>query len=254
MSVLDFSFARRTPLLLQTEAAECGLACLAMVAGFHGHRIDMATLRARHSISLKGSSLTDLMRLAGALELTPRPLRLELEHLPQLKLPCVLHWDMNHFVVLVALRGGDAVLHDPAQGERVMPLAELSKHFTGVALELRPTHAFTPRTERRRVPLRALLPTLGGHRLLIVQVIGLALALQVFALVAPFFMQWVVDHAIVARDHDLVAVLGVGFLLLALVQTGTTALRGWLLTVFGTTLTLEMMSNLFRHLVRLPMA
>ena len=67
MSVLDFSFARRTPLLLQTEAAECGLACLAMVAGFHGHRIDMATLRARHSISLKGSSLIFFLSLSFVL-------------------------------------------------------------------------------------------------------------------------------------------------------------------------------------------
>ena len=90
--MLDFSFTRRAPVILQSEAAECGLACLAMVAGFHGHRIDLATLRARHSISLKGSTLADLMRLGGQLKLAPRPLRVELSHLSQLRLPCVLHW------------------------------------------------------------------------------------------------------------------------------------------------------------------
>ena len=81
--MLNFSFVRRTPVIVQTEAAECELACLAMVAGRHGHRIDLPTLRSRHSISLKGSTLTDLMGVAGALALAPRPLRLELEHLPQ---------------------------------------------------------------------------------------------------------------------------------------------------------------------------
>ncbi len=82
----------------------------------------------------------------------------------------------------------------------------------------------------------------------------LALVLQVFAILAPFFMQWVVDQAIVSQDRDLVMVLGLGFLLLAVVQAGVTALRAWALMVLGTTLNLQLLSNLFRHLVRLPMS
>ena len=62
--MLDFGFASRTPLILQGESAECGLACLAMVAGHHGHRIDLASLRARHSLSQRGVTLADLMRIA----------------------------------------------------------------------------------------------------------------------------------------------------------------------------------------------
>ena len=98
---LRFGFAgARLPMLLQTEAAECGLACLAMVAGHHGLRTDLPTLRQRFSLSLKGATLADLVRMAGALQLNARALRAEMEHLPQLQLPCVLHWDLNHFVVL----------------------------------------------------------------------------------------------------------------------------------------------------------
>ena len=252
--MLNFSFARRTPVLLQTEAAECGLACLAMVAGHHGHHIDMATLRSRHSISLKGSTLTDLMRIAGALALAPRPLRLDLPHLAQLQLPCVLHWDFNHFVVLIKRRGDTLVLHDPALGRREMVLAEFSKHFTGVALELRPMQQFEPRTERQRVRLSALIGRPAGLGSALLQVLLLAMALQVFAIAGPFHMQWVVDQALVSQDRDLIAVLGIGFVLLALLQTGVTALRAWLLVVLGTAMSLQLMSNLFRHLIRLPMA
>ena len=115
--MLKFTLSRQAPIILQTEAAECGLACLAMVAGYHGHRIDLATMRAQHAVSLRGSTLADLMRLAGQLKLAPRPLRLELEHLRELKLPCVLHWDFNHFVVLTRLRGDKITLHDPAGGQ-----------------------------------------------------------------------------------------------------------------------------------------
>ena len=252
--MLDFSLRRQTPVIVQTEAAECGLACLAMVAAHHGHRIDLPTLRSRHAVSLKGATLTDLMRVAGALDLAPRPLRLDLEHLVQLRLPCVLHWDFNHFVVLVRIEGNQLVLHDPAVGRRVLAQPEFSKHFTGVALELRPTPAFQPRSERQRVRLMALLggaPGLGGA---LGQVLLLALVLQVFALAAPFHMQWLVDQAMVSQDRDLVAVLGIGFVLLALVQTGVTALRAWLLIVLGTQLNLQLMTKLLRHLLRLPMA
>jgi ATP-binding cassette subfamily B protein RaxB len=252
--MLDYSFAKRTPLILQTEAAECGHACVAMVAGHHGHRIDLASLRARHSVSLKGATLVDLMQVATGLQLAPRPLRLELSHLHELALPCILHWDFNHFVVLTQMRGGTVTLLDPAIGERQMPLDEFSKHFTGVALELAPTQEFSPLEERRKVSLRQLvgsLPRLGTHA---AQIVSLALALQVLALAAPFFLQWVVDEAIVSQDRDLIGVLGAGFLLLAVLVAGITALRAWVLMVMGTQLNLQLMSNLFRHLVRLPMA
>ena len=251
--MLDFSFSRRVPLILQTEAAECGHACVAMVASHHGHRIDLATLRQRHSVSQRGSTLADLMRLATSLGLAGRPVRLELQHLGELRLPCVLHWDFNHFVVLARVRAGSVSLHDPASGSREMPMAEFSKHFTGVALELTPTDDFRPASEKRRVPVASLLgrmPPLGSA---LTQVLALALTLQAFALVAPFYLQWVVDEAIVSQDRDLIGVLGVGFLLLALLHTGITALRAWLLMVLGTNLNLQLMSNLFRHLVRLPM-
>jgi len=251
--MLDFSFSHRVPLILQTEAAECGHACVAMVAGYHGHRIDLATLRERHSVSLKGSTLADLMQLASALGLAARAVRLEMQHLGDLRLPCVLHWDFNHFVVLGRVRGCSVTVHDPAIGSREVPLAEFSRHFTGVALELAPAADFRTANERRSVPLRSLLGTMPPLGSALTQVLALALVLQAFSLVAPFYLQWVVDEAIVSQDRDLISVLGVGFLLLAVLYTAVTALRAWLLMVLGTNLNLQLMSNLFRHLVRLPM-
>src|SRR5690606_21068033 len=135
----------------------------------------------------------------------------------------------------------------PARGRRELPLAECSNHFTGVAMELAPTAEFRPRTERRSVRLRTLIGHLPGLAGAMAQVVVLALVLQLFLLLGPFYMQWVVDHALVAQDRDLVTVLGVGFLLLALLQAAVTALRAWLLMVLGTTLNLQILANLFRH-------
>ena len=136
---VHFAGGRRLPVFLQTEAAECGLASLGMVASFHGHRIDLAGLRRRFTVSLKGATLAYLIQAAGKLHLAPRPLRLELEELPRLRAPCILHWDLNHFVVLKSADARGAVIHDPAFGVKRLTLAEVSRHFTGIALELTPT-------------------------------------------------------------------------------------------------------------------
>jgi ATP-binding cassette, subfamily B, bacterial CvaB/MchF/RaxB len=114
-SVLNLNlFGTKLRPILQTEAAECGVACLAMVATHFGLRTDLAALRARFSVSMKGATLAQLMGYAAALELSARPLRLELEELPQLAVPCVLHWDMNHFFVLTKASAKSITILDPA--------------------------------------------------------------------------------------------------------------------------------------------
>lgn len=244
----------RVPMLLQTEAAECGLACLAMVASAHGLHTDLPTLRRRFSLSLKGASMADLVRMAGALQLNPRALRAEPEHLAGLQLPCVLHWDMNHFVVLTAVQGGVAVIHDPGQGVRRMKLAELSRHFTGIALELTPGGGFEPRVERQPISLRRLLGRVTGLKRALAQVFVLALALEAFVLLSPFLLQWVVDGVLVSADRDLLLTLGLGFGLLVLLQVAAGAVRSWAVLVLSASLNLQWLGNVFAHLMRLPVA
>lgn len=250
---LNFTGRRKTPLVLQTEAAECGLACLAMIAGHYGHDIDLTSLRQRHSLSLKGATLDDLIRIAEQLHFVPRPIKLELEELPQLWLPAILHWDFNHFVVLVSATPRSMLIYDPAQGVRRLSPEETSRHFTGVAMELEPDEAFTPKRERRNIRLRQLtgpLPGLGGA---VTQLFLLAAALEILAVTSPFFLQWVVDHALVANDRDLVAILGLGFLLLGIFKVAITVFRAWVVLVLGTNLNLQLFTRLFRRLLSLPM-
>ena len=246
--------ARRVPMILQTEAAECGLACIAMVASQHGLRIDLPTLRQRFPVSLKGATMADLVRLAGQLQLNSRALRAEMQHLPELVLPCVLHWDLNHFVVLTEVNRGVAVIHDPARGVRRLSLAEVSKHFTGVVLELTPQADFKPHTERQTVTPRQLLGRVTGLRRSLLQIFTLALVLEAFMLLSPFFLQWVVDSVLVSLDRELLVTLGVGFGLLVLIQVATGALRSWAVLHLSSTLNLQWLANVFAHLMRLPVA
>jgi ATP-binding cassette, subfamily B, bacterial CvaB/MchF/RaxB len=246
-------FKARAPVMLQTEAAECGLACLAMVAAHHGLDSDLPTLRKRFPLSLKGATLADLTRIAAQMQLTPRALRAELGHLSQLQLPCVLHWELNHFVVLTEVTAKGAVIHDPARGLRRLSTAEVSKAFTGVVLELTPAADFKPQVEKQSVTLRQLLGRVTGLKRSLLQIFALALALEAFMLLSPFFMQWVVDGVLVSADRDLLVTLGLGFGLLVLIQVATGAIRSWAVLYLSATLNLQWLSNVFAHLMRLPM-
>ncbi|WP_129774718.1 peptidase domain-containing ABC transporter [Peristeroidobacter soli] len=251
---LNFSGKRRTPVVLQTEAAECGLACLAMVAAYHGHDIDLASLRRRHALSMQGATLAHIMQVATQLQLGSRPLKVELEALPRVTAPAILHWNLNHFVVLAGMRGSRAIIHDPASGERLLTLAEMSPHYTGVCLELSRLEEFQPQQDRQKVSVLQLLGRLRGMKGTLGQIFSMALALEVLTILAPFFTQLVVDNAVVSADRNLIAVLGIGFLMVALVHVGVTAARSWVLTVLEMRLSAQMITNLFAHLLRLPMS
>jgi ATP-binding cassette subfamily B protein RaxB len=243
----------RLPDIRQAEAAECGLACLAMVAGYHGRHMDLATLRRRHPISVRGASLRSVMSLAAELEMAARPLRLEMDHLRELRLPAILHWNMDHFVVLRHVSRNAIEIHDPAMGAKRYSFAEAGRHFTGVALELTPAQGFTRRSEQSRLRLRDILIWPKGAGLSVAQALLLSVLLQAYVVAAPFYMQLAMDDAVAQNDHDLLTVLAVGFGLFLLFNVGAGLLRSLALVHLQTGLAYELSAAVLRHLLRLPL-
>ncbi|HMG06582.1 MAG TPA: peptidase domain-containing ABC transporter [Chthoniobacterales bacterium] len=241
------------PVFLQTQVAECGGICVAMLANFHGHKIDPASMRRRFPVSMKGTTLGNLIAITQRLGFNPRPLRVEPEYLPQLQVPCILHWDMNHFVVLKKVTARGAVLHDPARGLVQISHAELSKHFTGVVLELDPAHDFQPMEDRRSVSIRSVTGRIVGIKRSLLKILLLSLALEVFVLISPFFLQGVIDQVLVSGNRQLLTVIAGGFLIVVLFQGAVTGLRGWVITWISARINTQWKTNLFHHLVRLPM-
>ena len=238
--------------ILQSEASDCALASLTMVANAHGLHVDLSDLRRRFPVSLKGATLAQLISHASALNFSARPLRLDLDELAQLQLPCILHWDLNHFVVLTKVGRRGVTILVPAVGERRLPMAEVSRHFTGVALELTPNADFKPADQRQRVALSALTGKVLGLKRSLFQIFAVALVLELFAITAPLLNQLVVDDAIATHDADLLTVLIVGFALLLVIQTAIGLARSWMVMVLGMSLSLQWASNVFAHLVKLP--
>lgn len=250
-NLLNFG-RKKTPMIYQSEVAECGLACLAMVAAAYGREIDLLSLRRLYSPSSRGLSLADIVRVASNLDFITRSVRLEPESLGALRAPAILHWDMNHFVVLLSSSSNGILIHDPAKGRRTVSKQELGKHFTGVALELTPSQNFRRETVKSRLPLRSIWENSRGVVKVAVQIIFASIALQFLVLSGPWFVQIVVDQVLLTADMSLLLVLAVGFGLLVLVQVAIAAFRSFMVLFLGTNLGIEMSGSLMRHLLKLP--
>lgn len=245
--------ANRLPLILQSEAAECGLACIAMIAGFHGRSFSLLELRQQYPISLRGAGLKLLLNIAAAVGLTGRPLRVDLPELPRLQCPALLHWDLDHFVVLRRIdRRGRAIVHNPALGVRRYGAEELSRHFSGIAVELTPRAGFQPRTRTPDLSLGSLAGGLGRLWPVLLQILLLSVLIQCFALAAPFYLQIVVDDVLVKHNRHMLWVLAAGFGLLLLVRVATRSLREWIGQQAAVRVGVGMAGSLFAHLLRLP--
>ncbi|MGN6363817.1 peptidase domain-containing ABC transporter [Asticcacaulis taihuensis] len=249
---LLFRQTRRLPVVLSSESAECGLVCLTMIAQYHGHDVDLNGLRQKFAISMSGASLRGLMSIADELNFSSRALRAELGALDQIMLPAILHWDFNHYVVLKSVSRGRVVIHDPSRGRSELGLDEVSKHFTGVVLELSPSEPFEVLEAKAPVSLNNLWSSLRGFKQSLAFVLLLSFALQICAFLLPFQMQIILDDVIGQNDVDLLSVVALGFTLLIILQVVLEALRAWTLQLFGSQIIFQIAGNVFRHLIRLP--
>jgi len=246
---------RQIKAVKQSEVAECGLATLSMIAAYWGKDLDLSEMRRRFTVTARGMGLADVMQCASALQLSPRPLKVDIEGLKDVELPAILHWDMNHYVVIDKVSKGRFHIIDPMHGSGAWhDTKSMDRHYTGIALELTPTADFTQETVRKEQKLRDLWGNASGLTSTIVQAVLLSLLLQVFILASPYLIQISIDEAIPAADSDLVTVLGFGFAGLAIITGIAFAMRAYVLLSAGTLLSYAMSSNVARHMLRLPVS
>nr|WP_241022384.1 peptidase domain-containing ABC transporter [Burkholderia sp. Se-20373] len=246
-------FKTRFPTVLQTESTECGLACVAMLANYHGRHVTLRDLRQKFSVSLKGISLGSLLRVCKHNGLSSRPIRTELAGLKQIKLPCILHWNFNHFVILRKIGANHAVIVDPAYGERQVDWESVSQAFTGVAIEIWPDPDFVTVKQQRNITLLQLLGNLRGRTNAVLAILLLALSLEFLTALLPYHIQLIIDNAIGANDRYFTAVLTGGFAIVYLLRNLVATVRSWFLMYLGTSLNVQWKDNVLDHMLTLPL-
>ncbi|AMN13239.1 MAG: peptidase domain-containing ABC transporter [Alteromonas macleodii] len=244
---------KRVPVVLQSEAAECGLACMTMIAQYYSDKRDLNALRQSVSVSLRGTTLKDVMRIASDLGFQTRAIKIEMEHLAQLSCPAILHWNMNHFVVLTKAKGKTLTIHDPALGERKLTYSEASKYITGIALEVTPSDTFSPKKSAPRLGLSQFFTRTTGFKRNLLTLFALSIVLQLFALASPYYMQIVVDDVLIYNNDALLKALAIGFALLLIIETFTSGIRKFVILSVSSRLQLQMSASVFKHLLSLPL-
>ena len=252
-SILQFKSAVRLPLILQDEMTECGHACVVMISNFFGHELDLHALRQMNKPSQQGVSLLTLKNLCENLGFTTRALSVPLNELKQIKTPAILHWDMNHFVVLKQIKRNTVIIHDPAVGVRHCSLDEVSKSFTGVVLELEKSEDFKKIKNRSKLTLVDLVKTAKGIKPYISLLILLSLTIEVLNLLNPLFMQYVTDDVIRSSNISNLYSIAAVFILLILMQVFTEYIRGNMVIYLTNNLNEQFSSNVVKHILRLPL-
>ncbi|MFT5178608.1 MAG: ATP-binding cassette subfamily B protein RaxB, partial [Alteromonas macleodii] len=233
--------------------AECGLACMTMIAQYYSDKRDLNALRQSVSVSLRGTTLKDVMRIASDLGFQTRAIKIEMEHLAQLSCPAILHWNMNHFVVLTKAKGKTLTIHDPALGERKLTYSEASKYITGIALEVTPSDTFSPKKSAPRLGLSQFFTRTTGFKRNLLTLFALSIVLQLFALASPYYMQIVVDDVLIYNNDALLKALAIGFALLLIIETFTSGIRKFVILSVSSRLQLQMSASVFKHLLSLPL-
>ncbi|UUL82577.1 peptidase domain-containing ABC transporter [Sphingomonas qomolangmaensis] len=251
--VLNLSGRRRIEVIRQSEAAECGTACLVMMANYHGHALDMPAMRRRFGTSLKGITLRIMMEIANSIHLTTRAIRCEPDELAQLKLPAILHWRGNHFVILEQVTRKRITIVDPALGRINIAKSALSRGFSGVALELAAAPAFKAQTERTPLTLTSMVQFSPNIVRGLIQAMVLSIIIELLVLASPFYMQIIIDEALVKGNIDLIESLAIAFGMVLLFRVAAVLLRGFVIQFISQNLSFDMRTKVFHHLIRLPL-
>lgn len=251
---LDFRFRRKIPVVHQTESSECGLACLSMIGSYYGKTIDLMSLRQKFNISSRGASLDSLNKIAQQLNLQTRTFSLDISEISQLKLPCILHWNLNHFVLLTKLKNKTLVIHDPAYGRRSMKFSEASRLFTGIAMEMWPDTSFLPEKTVNRIELKSLFANISSLKSTLIKIFFYSCIIEAISVLIPVGTQLVMDHVIPSSDRGLLLLICCALMFFIFLRTALTVVRTWTTLVMEALINVQWQSGLLSHLLRLPLS
>lgn len=249
----------------QKDAMQCGTACLAMMCRHYGYDIGIDEIERLCPSSRDGVSLLAISETATGLGLENATAKMSVDRLSEMPLPCILHWNQNHFVVLckVSKNGKHFFVADPGVGHVRYSRSEFASRWAGnesgkgIAMLLQPTPDFFKNREKRRQKKRTLRFILGYmakyKRHFTNILLGLAVG-SVLQLIMPFLTQAIVDVGIKKQDIGIIWLILAGELMIVLGRTATDFIRRWLLLHISMRVNISLVSDFFIKLLRLPMS
>ncbi|HZO73023.1 MAG TPA: peptidase domain-containing ABC transporter [Ktedonobacteraceae bacterium] len=247
-------FRRRVPQLMQMNAVECGAACLAMILCYYGRKTSVSEISEYHGVGRDGLSALSIVNAARSYGLRVRAVSVQENDLRFVRLPAIVHWQFNHFLVVERWTPRYVDVVDPAAGYKRMTAEEFDEGFTGVILMMEPGVHFARRSRRPGISLRAyVVQYIKQVPLVLVQIIGASLLLQVFGLSVPILTKVVIDQVIPHGMTAILPLLGVGLLIMMLAELVIVLLRAFLLIYLEGCIDTQILPGFLEHLLTLPL-
>lgn len=242
---------QRLPIVMQSELAECGIACITMIANYFGNKYTLSDIRHTTKSTLKGFTIWQLKQIAQKIGFNATVLRINLEQLATLSSPCLIHWNTNHFLVLKEFRNDYILAHDPARGLRKISIEEVNKYFTGIILELRPNGQhidinMPPKSQRLFKTI--LLSNLSS----IAKLFIISIAIQCCFLFSIKITQNMIDRVSISSSTNILLAPLLAILGIKLMETSCIALRSFMVARISSVVNHQFAFSVINHLIKLP--
>ena len=242
---------RKTPIIYQMEATECGAASLSMIFAYYGRFMPLEEMRVETGVSRDGCNAANIVRAARKYGLEGKGQRCEPERLRSISTPCIIHWNFNHFVVLEGFKGKYCYINDPAVGRRRVSWEELDDCFTGVVLTFEKTDSFT-RTKKKNTLFQFIRDRIQGHYGVIFKLIYIGLLLVFPGLILPVLSQVFIDDVLGRGYTDWVTKILLAMSACVVLKVGLSYYRDLMLQKLKSKMSLMSSYGFLRHLLKLP--
>jgi len=241
------------PFVAQLEWSDCGAACLAMALGLHGKAVELRDVRTVLDVGRDGVTARAIVDAAARFGLIARGIKIDVDHLAELKRGTILHWEFNHFVVLDRVVRNAVVICDPASGMREVSFDELRAKLTGVAIELEPGSNFT-KQKSQAAKSRPYLAALFSQGRLLWRVIAVSLVLRIVGVAVPLMTGMIVDRVLQRRDYTMLVVTVSAITAMVIFQSLSAWLRSHLFIHLRTVLDGKITLGFLDHMASLPIS
>ncbi|NES86740.1 MAG: cyclic nucleotide-binding domain-containing protein, partial [Moorea sp. SIO2B7] len=242
----------RYPFFAQQSGSDCGAACLVMVARYWGKRFSVNRLRDISNADRNGASLRGLSTAAESIGFSTRPVKASLDQLGKQILPCIAHWEGNHYIVVYEITRTQVIVADPAIGQKSFTHQEFQTGWTGYALLLQPT-ALLKEQKDVSTSFWQFFELVKPHSLVLLEVFIASVFIQLFGLITPIFTQLILDRVVVQRSGLTLTAVGLGLLMFSLFRVAMMGLRQYLLDHTANKIDLALIVGFVRHTLLLPL-
>ncbi|MEW6378742.1 MAG: peptidase domain-containing ABC transporter [bacterium] len=242
----------RFPFIMQHDQMTCGTTCLMMIAKYYGKNFSSSRLRDMAHVDLSGSSLANLASAAEQLGFSTRGMKLNYDTLLSIHLPCIVHWQGYHYVVVFRADEKNVRVADPALGLRTYPRGKFQDNWNGITLTIEPTPEFEKQTEDT-TSFRNFIQFVRPYKLILLEILVASILMNLFALATPIFTQNVIDKVLFHNNSSMLNIMLTGMILILIFQFLVRVLRQYLIVHTSMKIDLRMLVAFYKHLLSLPL-